>query len=200
MIYRNPGIHHSRSVLDRYSPYKRIHLPFDWSYFSSSLASTHSHIRLIAPSYIVSVTFFEWPYYIYIYIYIFVKNLSLEVQWEKEIFWSTKRFVFFKIYLFISFYLFHSYIRLCFQLIAFVREPIWHKALCMGYSMRLEFTRVWSLNGFQLVMGLYSGHSFLLSLSLSLSIYIYIYIYIYIFIEMKYIKTYFLEKCSNVVQ
>ena len=29
----------------------------------------------------------------------------------------------------------------------------------MGYSMRLELTRVCSLNGFQLVMGLYGGHS-----------------------------------------
>ena len=28
----------------------------------------------------------------------------------------------------------------------------------MGYSMRLELTRVFSLNDFQLVMGLYRGH------------------------------------------
>ena len=28
----------------------------------------------------------------------------------------------------------------------------------MGYSMRLELTRVYSLNDFQLVMGLYRGH------------------------------------------
>ena len=28
----------------------------------------------------------------------------------------------------------------------------------MGYSMRLKLTRVCSLNDFQLVMGLYSGH------------------------------------------
>ena len=32
----------------------------------------------------------------------------------------------------------------------------------MGYSMRLEYTRVCSLNGFHLVMGFYGGHSSLL--------------------------------------
>ena len=62
---------------------------------------------------------------------------------------STKRFVFWGIYLFCS------YIRLCFQLDAFVREHIWHKDLLMGYLMRLELTHVCSLNGFQLVMGFY---------------------------------------------
>ena len=30
--------------------------------------------------------------------------------------------------------------------------------MLMGYSMRLELTRVWGLNDFQLVMGLYRGH------------------------------------------
>ena len=44
----------------------------------------------------------------YIYIYIYIKM---------------KRFLFLKIYLF------SSYIRVCFQLIAFVREHIWRKAL-----------------------------------------------------------------------
>ena len=33
-----------------------------------------------------------------------------------------------------------SYIYLCFQLIAFVNEHIWHKALLMGYSVRFELT------------------------------------------------------------
>ena len=65
---------------------------------------------------------------------------------------STKRFVFF---LFI--YLFCSYLRVCSQLVAFVREHICHKVLLMGYSMRLAPTRVCSLNDFQLVMGLYRG-------------------------------------------
>ena len=37
---------------------------------------------------------------------------------------STKRFVFLRII-----YLFYSYIRVCFQLIAFVRELMWHKAM-----------------------------------------------------------------------
>ena len=31
-----------------------------------------------------------------------------------------------------------------FQLVAVVREHIWHKAFLMGYSMRLEFTLVLS--------------------------------------------------------
>ena len=38
--------------------------------------------------------------------------------------------------------LFCSYIRVCFHLVAFVKEHIWHKALLMSYSMRLELTRV----------------------------------------------------------
>ena len=46
-------------------------------------------------------------------------------------------------------YLFCSYIRVCFQLIAYVREHIWHKALLIGYPMRIELTR---LNDFLLVM------------------------------------------------
>ena len=48
-------------------------------------------------------------------------------------------------------YLFCSYIDACFQLVAFVREHIWQKALLMGYSMKLELTCVCSLNDFQLV-------------------------------------------------
>ena len=55
-------------------------------------------------------------------------------------------------------YLFHSYRRVYFQLVAFVKEHIWHKALLMGYSMRLELTRVCSLNYFQLLMSLYRSH------------------------------------------
>ena len=34
------------------------------------------------------------------------------------------------------------YIYVCFQLVAFVREHMWHKALLMGYSMKLELTLV----------------------------------------------------------
>ena len=68
---------------------------------------------------------------------------------------STKRFVFFLGFV----YLFCSYICVCFQLVAFIREHIWLKALLIGYSMRLELTHVCSLNGFQLVMGLYGGYS-----------------------------------------
>ena len=75
---------------------------------------------------------------IYIYIYIYI-----------EIGRSRKRFVFFN-----SFILFlHTcYICICFQLVAFVGEHIWPKALLMGYSMRLELTLVRCLNVLQLVM------------------------------------------------
>ena len=45
------------------------------------------------------------------------------------------------------------YICVSFKLVAFVREHMWHKALLMGYSMRLKLTLVCSLNVFPLVMG-----------------------------------------------
>ena len=70
----------------------------------------------------------------------------------------------------------------CFQLVAFVREHMWLKALLMGYSMRLELTFVSSLNDLWLVRRiLYRGYSpfFLECVYFSL-LYIYIYIYIYI--------------------
>ena len=38
------------------------------------------------------------------------------------------------------------YICVCFQLVAFIREHIWHNALLMGYSMRLALTLVRSLS------------------------------------------------------
>ena len=41
--------------------------------------------------------------------------------------------------------------------VAYVRENIYHKALLMGYSVRLELTGICSLNDFQLVRGLYRG-------------------------------------------
>ena len=59
-----------------------------------------------------------------------------------------------EIFIFVGFiFLFISYIFVCFQLVVFVREYTWHKALLMGYSMRYELTRICSLNAFQLVMG-----------------------------------------------
>ena len=48
---------------------------------------------------------------------------------------------------------------LCFQLVAFVKEHIWQKTLLLGYSMRVELTRVYNLNSFQLVMDSYESHS-----------------------------------------
>ena len=47
--------------------------------------------------------------------------------------------------------------RVCFQPVAFVGKYIRHKTLLIEYSMRL--TSVSSLNGLQLVMGLYSDQS-----------------------------------------
>ena len=67
---------------------------------------------------------------------------------------------------FFRIYLFCSFICVCFQLIAFVREHVWHKALLMGYSMRLELMTVCSLNCFHFGMGFYGGHS-----SFSLSVF-----------------------------
>ena len=83
----------------------------------------------------------------YIYIYIYIYRIRR----------STKRFVFF--YLFILF--FHTcYICVCLQIVAFVRKHMWHKALLMGLSMRLELTLVSSLNDLWLFRRvLYRGYS-----------------------------------------
>ena len=94
---------------------------------------THTHTDIYIYTHII---------YIYIYIYMYIKFGRF-----------TKRFVFLK-----CIYLFCSYIRVCFQLVAFVREYIWHKAMLMGYSVRLELTRVCILNDFQLVMVLCTTH------------------------------------------
>ena len=95
------------------------------------------------------------------------------------------RFEFFLGYI----HLFCSYIHVCFLLVAFIGGHIWHKVLLMGYSVGLQLSHICSLNGFQLVMSLYIGHSSLflkvclplIYLSIYLSIYLYIYIYIYEF-------------------
>ena len=87
-------------------------------------------------------THFDIYIYIYIYIHIYIKMSR-----------SVKRFVIFRICFF------RSYVRICFQFNVFVREQIWHKALLMGYSMRLELICVCSLNDFPIVMGSYRGHS-----------------------------------------
>ena len=38
----------------------------------------------------------------------------------------------------------HTYIYICFQLVTFVREHVWHKASLMEYLMRLELTLVFA--------------------------------------------------------
>ena len=48
------------------------------------------------------------------------------------------------------------YIYVCFQLV-FVREHMWHKALLMGYSMRLELILVSSISDLWLVRLVYIG-------------------------------------------
>ena len=50
---------------------------------------------------------------------------------------SSKKFIFLRFI-----YLFGFYICVCFQHDAFVREHVWHKALLMGCSMRLELTQI----------------------------------------------------------
>ena len=49
-------------------------------------------------------------------------------------------------------YLLRSYIRVCFQLVAFVREHIWDNVLWIGYSMKLELTRL-KFESFSFVYG-----------------------------------------------
>ena len=44
---------------------------------------------------------------------------------------------------------------MCLQLIAFVREHMWHKVFLIGYSMRLELTIVSSINNIWLVKLVY---------------------------------------------
>ena len=66
---------------------------------------------------------------------------------------STKIFVFFEFIYFVLTYVLYIYV--CFQLVAFVREHMWYKALLMGYSMRLELTLVFSINDLCLVRLIY---------------------------------------------
>ena len=54
---------------------------------------------------------------------------------------------------------FCSYVLVCFQLVASVREDMLHKAMLIGHTLKLELTRVWVWMSVQLVMGLYRGHS-----------------------------------------
>ena len=113
--------------------------------------------------YIYSTLILEtyWRHLVYIYIYIYIYNIYIYIYINDccrskerikiyfKIGRSTKRFVFFK-NLFILF-LHTCYICVYFQLVAFVREHIWHKAFLMGYSVRLELILVCSLNVFQSV-------------------------------------------------
>ena len=73
--------------------------------------------------------------------YIWKSNLSLNllVQICPSPYASTK-------YVHRTMYLYRCYICVSFQLVAFVREHIWHKALLMEYLMRLEITLVSSFN------------------------------------------------------
>ena len=104
--------------------------------------------------------------YMYVYIYMSVcvcVCVCIYIYIYKKTFccWFKERKKYFKIFL-VFVYSFRSYMHVCFQLVSFIIEHIWHKALVMVYSMRFELTCVCSLNGFQLVMGLDRGHSSLL--------------------------------------
>ena len=99
--------------------------------------------------------------YIYIYIYMcvcvcvcvcvrvceFFSFFAVDPKREKSYNFkmnrSTQRFVFFK-------ELFCSYTRVCFQLVAFVREHMWLKAIWIGHPMRLKLNLpewIWVLLG-----------------------------------------------------
>ena len=99
---------------------------------------THSHEHSLTDKRTQTHTHTHTHIYIYIYI----------LKWV-----GPRRYLYFLEFI----YLFCFYIRVCFQLVAFVREHIWNKALLMGYSMRVEIPRVCSLNDFHLLMGLYGG-------------------------------------------
>ncbi len=76
----------------------------------------------------------------HIYIYIYIYKILKSVGPRRDL------------------YLFCSYIYvMCFQLFTFIREYMWHKALLIGYSMRLELTLVSSLNDLQLVRWVLCG-------------------------------------------
>ena len=71
-----------------------------------------------------------------------------------KIVWSTKRFALFEfIFYFVLTYVYVSSLLLS-------SENIWQKAVFMRYSMRLECTCIFSLNDFQLVMGLHRSSSY----------------------------------------
>ena len=88
----------------------------------------------------------------------------------------SKRYVFFKTNTFLS------YRRVCFQLVAFVRQHLviyyffvwmWYKAIWMGHPMILELTRVgWLVEWFFpiLYQFIYRGHCFILDFSSSSSL------------------------------
>ena len=102
--------------------------------------------------------------YIYINIYIYIYKDGCRSKERIRIYFkirrSTKRFLFFKFIYFVLTYMLYVYV--CFQLVAFIGEHMWHKALLMGYSMRLELTLVSSLNDLWLVRWVYIGLLFLL--------------------------------------
>ena len=107
--------------------------------------------------------------YIYIYIYIYMDQfiyicMYVYIYILKWV--GPQRDLYFLGFI----YLFILFLRTCmFPVDAFIREHVWHKALLMGYSMRLELTCVCNLNGFQLVMGFYEGRCFFFEcISLSL--------------------------------
>ena len=101
----------------------------------------------------VTYKLFVYKLYIYIYIYFIIdsKRERNILKWVGP--W--RDLYFFKGFI----HLFCSYIHVCFQLASFFREHVWHKASLIGYAMKLKLICVGILNGFQLVMGFYGGHS-----------------------------------------
>ena len=86
--------------------------------------------------------------YIYIYLFIYLNELAYEVICT-----------FYYLFIYLFTFLVLTYVYISSLILSSENMYVWHKALLMGYSMRLELTHVCCLNGFQLVMTFYEGHS-----------------------------------------
>ena len=92
----------------------------------------HSFFNSLARSRYLSFLSHSFRFYYYYYIILYY----IILYYYSKISRSVERFAFFEFIYFVLTYA--LYIWVCFQLVAFVREPVWHKAFWMGYSMRLD--------------------------------------------------------------
>ena len=118
----------------------------------------------------------------YIYLYIFCVFV---VDWQREKVNISKLIGLLRDLYFLKNYLLRTYIRVCFQLLDFVGEHMWHKAILLGHPMRFEFTRVGVP---KYVLYLVHTHT---QTHTHTHTHIYIYIYIYNVLEWVSILQYF---------